>query len=147
MCDRLIVTKQLKKKTWSKKKFFFCVTRCNVRAWNLFWASVAKPVLWQLMILLPWTLAHTSSIPMGAINFHMQEHFFTLADTTTPIFTVLTKFLPHANWAVVTHNLTVIIKVLLIEAMLIEGFCIVKNLDRFFDNNNIPWLSPYTKEG
>ena len=26
---------------------------CNVRVWNLFWASVAKPVLWQLMILLP----------------------------------------------------------------------------------------------
>ena len=27
-------------------------------------------------------LAHTSSIPMGAINFNMQECFFTLADTT-----------------------------------------------------------------
>ena len=48
---------------------------CNVRAWILFWASVAKPVLWQLMILLPYTLAHTSSIPMGAINLYMQEHF------------------------------------------------------------------------
>ena len=30
---------------------------CNVRGWNLFWANVAKPVLWQLMILLPCTLA------------------------------------------------------------------------------------------
>ena len=48
---------------------------CNVRAWNLFWASVAKLVLWQLMILLPWKLSHTSSIPMGTINFYMQEHF------------------------------------------------------------------------
>ena len=48
---------------------------CNVRAWNLFWASVAKLVLWQLMILLPGTLTHRSSIPMGAINFYMQEHF------------------------------------------------------------------------
>ena len=37
---------------------------CNVRAWNLFWASVAKLVLWQLMILLPCTLAHKSTIPM-----------------------------------------------------------------------------------
>ena len=48
---------------------------CNVRAWNLFWASVAKPVLWQLVRLLPCTLPHTSSIPMGAINFYMQKHF------------------------------------------------------------------------
>ena len=48
---------------------------CNVRAWNLFWASVDKLVLCRLMILLPCTLTHRSSIPMGAINFHMQEHF------------------------------------------------------------------------
>ena len=48
---------------------------CNVRAWNLFWASVAKLVLWQLIILLPCTLIHTSSIPMDAINFYMQERF------------------------------------------------------------------------
>ena len=27
-------------------------------------------------------LAHTSSIPIGAINFYIQEHFFTLADMT-----------------------------------------------------------------
>ena len=46
----------------------------KVRAWNLIWASVAKPVLWQL-ILLPCTLAHMSSIPIDAINFYMQEHF------------------------------------------------------------------------
>ena len=44
-------------------------------AWNLFWASLAKLVLWQLMILLPCTLPHMYSIPMGAINFYMQEHF------------------------------------------------------------------------
>ena len=30
---------------------------CNIRAWNLFWACAAKPVLW-LMILLPCTVAH-----------------------------------------------------------------------------------------
>ena len=36
-------------------------------------------------------LAHMSSIPMGAINFYMQEHFFELADIITPIFTVITK--------------------------------------------------------
>ena len=51
---------------------------CNVRVWNLFWTRVAKPVLWQLMILLFCTLAHRSSIPMGAINFYMQEHFLHL---------------------------------------------------------------------
>ena len=50
---------------------------CNVGALNLFWASVAKPVLRQLMILLLCTLAHTSSIPMGAINFYVQESFYT----------------------------------------------------------------------
>ena len=55
--------------------YIFYSHGCNVRAWNLFWASVAKPVLWQLMILLPCALPHTSSIPMGAINFYMQEHF------------------------------------------------------------------------
>ena len=37
--------------------YVFYLHWCNVRAWNLFWASVAKLVLWQLMILLPCTLA------------------------------------------------------------------------------------------
>ena len=54
---------------------------CNVRAWNLFWASVAKLVLWQLMILLPCILAHTSSIPMGANKFLHARTFFTLDRT------------------------------------------------------------------
>ena len=50
----------------------------NVRASNLFWACVAKLVLWQLMILLLCTLTHTSSIPMGAINSNslIQLHQF-----------------------------------------------------------------------
>ena len=48
----------------------------NVRAWNLFWASVAKPVLWQLTILLPCTFPHMSSIQIGTISFYMQECFF-----------------------------------------------------------------------
>ena len=73
---------------------------CNVRAWNLFWASVVKPVLWQLMILLPCILAHKSSIPMGALKFYMQQHFlhslirlhqFFLI---TPILTLLTEVWP-----------------------------------------------------
>ena len=37
--------------------YIFYSYGCNVRAWNLFSASVAKPVLWQLMILLPCTLS------------------------------------------------------------------------------------------
>ena len=45
---------------------------CNVRAWNLFWARVAKPILWKMMILLPCTLAHTRSIQ----NFYMQDIFY-----------------------------------------------------------------------
>ena len=35
------------------------------------------------MILLPCSLAHMSSIPMVAINFYIQECFFTLTDTTS----------------------------------------------------------------
>ena len=35
------------------------------------------------MILLTCTLPQKSSVPMGAINFYMQEHIFTLADTTS----------------------------------------------------------------
>ena len=57
------------------RSYVFYSHGCNNWAWNLFWASVAKPVLWHLMILLPCTLTHTSSIPMGAINFYMQECF------------------------------------------------------------------------
>ena len=88
------------------------------RAWNLFWASVAKLVLWQLIILLPCTLTHTSSILMGAINFYMQEHFLHSLLTRSrqflpiaPILTMLTKVWPRANWAMVTNNLTVLTKV------------------------------------
>ena len=50
---------------------------CNVTAWNQFWAIVAKPVLWQLMILLPCSLPHTSSIPMGAIISRCKKFFCT----------------------------------------------------------------------
>ena len=67
---------------------------CNVRAWNLFWASVAKPVLWQLMILLLCTLAHRSFIPMDAINFYMQEHFLHLLIWSHQIFPCYPKFGP-----------------------------------------------------
>ena len=55
--------------------YVFYSNGCNVRAWNLFWSRVAKLVLWQLMILLPCTLLHKSSIPMGGINFNMQQCF------------------------------------------------------------------------
>ena len=55
--------------------YVFYSQGCDVRAWNLFWASVAELGLWQLMDLLPCTLAHTSSIPMGEMYLYMQEHF------------------------------------------------------------------------
>ena len=63
--------------------YIFYSHGCNVRVWNLFWASVAKPVQWQLMILLLCTLPHMSSIPMGCNKFLHSRTFFTLADTTS----------------------------------------------------------------
>ena len=70
------------------------------------------------MILLPCTLADTSSIPMGAINFYMQEHFLHLLLIEShqflliaPILTVLTEVWPHANRAMVTNNSTVLTEV------------------------------------
>ena len=59
-----------------------------------------KLVLWQLMILLPCTPAHMSSIPMGAVNFYMQECFFTLADVTfIPMFAM---YLPTRMFCTLT---------------------------------------------
>ena len=58
--------------------YVFYSHECNVRAWNLFWAGVAKLVLWQLMILLPCMLPRMSSICMGGINFYLQESFLHL---------------------------------------------------------------------
>ena len=70
------------------------------------------------MILLPCTLAHMSSIPMGARNFYMKEHFLHLLPLRShqflpiaPILTVLTKVGPRANRAMVTNNLTVLTEV------------------------------------
>ena len=107
------------------------------------------------MILLLCTLTHTSSIPMGSINFYKKEMFlqalipllfpslvwdvftcknvlytwayvfyshgcnkflhartfFTLSDSITPIFTMLTKVWPHANLAMVTNNSTVLTEI------------------------------------
>ena len=64
------------------------------------------------------TLSDTTSIPMGAMYLHARM-FCTLSDTIlyllqAPIFTVITKVWPRANWAVFINNLTVIIEVLLI---------------------------------
>ena len=66
------------------------------------------------------TPTHTSSIPMSAMY---ARTFFTLADTIlcslrAAIFTVITKVWPHANRTVVTNNLTVIMKAILIEVFL-----------------------------
>ena len=88
------------------------------------------------------TFADSTFIPMGVMYLHArmfctlsyvfyshgcnkflhERIFFTLADTITPIFTVITKVWPCANRAVVTNNLIVIIEVMLIKALLIEGF-------------------------
>ena len=64
------------------------------------------------------TLARTSSIPMGAVNFYMQEHFLhSLIRLITPIFPDLTNFyranrsFARANRAMVTNNLTVLTEV------------------------------------
>ena len=66
-------------------------------------------------MVVPCTVAHTSTIPMGAIH---ARTLFTLADTITPMFTVITEVWPRANRAVATNNSPVIIKVVLIEGLL-----------------------------
>ena len=101
--------------------YVFYFHGCNVRAWNMFWGSVAKPVLWQLMILLPCTLTLTSSIPMGAMYLYMQERFLHSLIRSCTLWGHQ-FLLIGANRAVVTNNLTVIIEVMLIEAVLIVGF-------------------------
>ena len=57
--------------------------------------------------------------------FKHARTFFTLADMIlypfrAPIFTMITVVLPPANWAVVTNNLTMIIKVVLNEGFLYQ---------------------------
>ena len=47
----------------------------------------------------------------GCNVFIHARTFFTLADTITPIFTVVTEVWPRANRAMVTNNFTVIIKI------------------------------------
>ena len=75
---------------------------CTVRAWNLFWASVAKQVLWVDI-----TALYTPSYVFyshGCNKFLHARTFFTLDDTITPIFTVITEVWPCANRAMVTNN-------------------------------------------
>ena len=59
---------------------------CNVRAWNMFWASVAKPVLWQLKIWCFIALYTRSYIfySHGCNKFPHARMFFTLADMIAP---------------------------------------------------------------
>ena len=68
------------------------------RAWNLFWASVAKPVLLQLMIWLPCTLTDTTSIPMGVMYLHARM-FCTLAHTSSiPMGAMYLYMQEHFSW-------------------------------------------------
>ena len=79
------------------------------------------------------TLAHTTSIPVGAMYLHART-FCTLSDTIlyplqAPIFTMITKVWPCANWAVVTNNLTVIIEVVIIEGFLYHSIWAIGNVE------------------
>ena len=58
----------------------------------------------------------------GCNKFLLARTFFTLTDMIAPIFTLITEVCPRANRAVVTNNSAVIIEVMLIEAVLIDGF-------------------------
>ena len=58
----------------------------------------------------------------GCNVFILARTFFTLADTISPIYTMITKVWPRVNRGLVKNNLTVIIVVVLIKAVLIEGF-------------------------
>ena len=62
---------------------------------------------------------------MGAINFYMQEQFFTFADTIAPIFIVLTKVWPRANRAMVTNNYTVLTEVRANRNHVNRGFSVI----------------------
>ena len=61
----------------------------------------------------------------GCNKFLHARTFFTLVDMITSIFTVITEVWPCANRAVVTNSSMVIIEVVLIEAVLFEGFRIL----------------------
>ena len=57
------------------------------------------------------------------LEFSLAGRNFTLR---APNFTLITEVWPHANQAVVTNNLTVIIEVVLIDVVLIEGYLYTK---------------------
>ena len=67
------------------------------------------------------TPVDTTSIPMGAM--------YLLIPIASTNFTVITEVWPLADRAVVTNNSTVILEVVLIEAVLIEGFLKTVNLN------------------
>ena len=71
-------------------------------------------------------LAHMTSITVGAMYLHAKM-FCTLSDTIlyplqVPNFTVIIEVWPRVNRALVTNNSTMMIEVMLIEAVLIEEF-------------------------
>ena len=68
---------------------------------SLIW--LLYPCLWCIYLQEFCTLPRTSSIPMGD-KFLDARTFFTLADTVSPTFTVLTEVWPHANRPMVTNN-------------------------------------------
>ena len=80
------------------------------------------------MILLPCTLAHLSSIPMGAMYLYMQEYFLhSLIRSYKHAGTNFNRDNQSFAPCVVTNNLTVIIKV-----VLIEGFLYILSLTHYF---------------
>ena len=81
---------------------------------------------------------YTSSIPMGAISFYMQEHFFTLADTITPIFTMITEVWPCANQAMFTNNYTVLTEVRANQNHVNRGFPVIIIIIIIIDHDFLP---------
>ena len=79
----------------------------------------------------------------GCNKFLHARTFFTFADTITPIFTVITEVWPRANRAVVTNNSSVIIEVLLIKAVLIEGFLYLIFIKLFLLSVLLFWCPSY----
>ena len=75
---------------------------CNVMAWNLFWAIVAKLVLWQLIFIALYTRSYVFFSHGCNVFIHARTFFTLLYPWWAQIFIVITEVWPRANRAMGT---------------------------------------------